>query len=68
MLGFQEEVLVPTLDVLGWGRGGLQGVGSSVVGVGDGIVPRDAPVGFTALKGVGCFDSWVGGSRFLGRG
>ena len=51
-------MLVPLLDVLGWGRGGLQGVGSSVVGVGDGIVPWDAPVGFTALKGVGCFDSW----------
>ena len=31
-------MLVPLLDVLGWGRGGLQGVGSGVVGVGDGIV------------------------------
>ena len=43
-------------------------VGSSVVGVGDGIVPWDDPVGLTDLGSVGCFDSWGGGSWFLGRG
>ena len=65
-------MLVPLLDVLGWGRGGLQGAGSGVVGVGDGIVPWATSVGFLDLVGVGRFDSWGwvlgswgGGSRFL---
>ena len=56
-------MLVPTLDVLGWGRCGLQGVGSSIVGVGDGIVPWDDPVGLTDLGSVGGLGSWGGDDR-----
>ena len=41
------------LDVLGWGRGGLQGEGSSVVGVGAELVIGDDPMG---LPGRG--DAW----------
>ena len=55
-------MFVPTLDVLGWGRGGLQGEGSSVVGVGEEIVPWDDPMGLTDMGSMGGFDSWGGGS------
>ena len=42
--GFREEVFVFTLDYLGWGRCGLHGEGSSVVGVGEDLVQGDDPV------------------------
>ena len=51
-------MFVLTLDVLGWGRGGFQGAGSSVVGVGEEIVPWDDPMGLTDVGSVGGFDSW----------
>ena len=63
-------MLVPLLDVLGWGRGGLQGAGSSVAGVGDGIVPWDSPVCFPVwrawavlIPGVEGPGSWGGDNR-----
>ena len=34
-----------TLDYLGWGRGRLQGAGSSVIGVGEDLVPGDDSMG-----------------------
>ena len=34
-------MLLATLAYLGWGRGGLQGVESSGVGVGEELVPGD---------------------------
>ena len=43
--GFREEVFVFTLDYLGWGRCGLHGEGSSVVGVGEYLIQGDDPVG-----------------------
>ena len=43
---FWAEVLIPQLDVFGWGRGGLQGEGSRGVGVGEGA-------GGPGLEGVG---------------
>ena len=38
---------VPSLDVFGWGRGGLRGEGSSVVMVGVELDPWYAPMGLT---------------------
>ena len=61
-------MFVSKLDVLGLERGGLQGVDSSAVGVGEEIVSWDDPMGLTDMGSVGCFDSWGGGSWFLGRG
>ena len=43
----------PELEVLGWGRGGLRGEGSSVVGVGWELVLGDDPVGLYRLGGHG---------------
>ena len=59
-------MFVPKLDVLGWGRGGIQGEGSSVVGVGEEVVPWDDPMGLTwgardvLIPGVEGLDSWGG--------
>ena len=63
--GFREGVFVFTLDYLGWGRCGLHGEGSSVVGVGDDLVQGDDPVG---PKGRGDCDPSGRGSCFRGRG
>ena len=43
--------MFPKLDVLGWGRGGLQGEGSGVVGVGEELVIGDDPMGLPGRGG-----------------
>ena len=66
--GFREEVFVFTLDYLGWGRCGLHGEGSSVVGVGEDLVQGDDPVGPKGRGERGGCDPSGGGSCFRGRG
>ena len=48
-------MFVPKLDVLGWGRGGLQGEGSGVVGVGEELVLGDNAMGLHGRWGRGRF-------------
>ena len=66
--GFREEVLVFTLDYLGWGRCGLHGEGSSVVGLRENLVQGDNPVGPTGCGERGGCDPSGGGSCFRERG
>ena len=61
-------MFVSKLDVLGWGRGGLQGLGSSVVGMGEEIVSWDDPMGLTDVGSMGGFESWGGGLRLMSHG
>ena len=43
--------MFPKQVVLGWGRGGLQGEGSGVVGVGEELVIGDDPMGLPGRGG-----------------
>ena len=51
-------LFVSTVDVLGWGRGGLQGVGSSVIGVGGEILYWDNPIYLMDVGRAGGLGSW----------
>ena len=50
---FRVDVFVSKMDVFGWRRGGLQGAGSGIVGVGEEIVSWDDPMGLPDVGSVG---------------